>query len=190
MAIFSVSDIVIAATLLVNALALLSTRIHPSSIANVQNRKMSRLSSFARLAQAVSQKAGILGDKNSELNLIDIESQAEREGLLLSSDQSSSSSSSSSSQSLYNIAAAAAAVAANGDSGIDGGVGGGDGSSQSWTSDGDNAGTSLSQSPHLQLQDSVKIRIQKLLFGVRKYSCVLIFWNVIYFILMSFVFNR
>jgi hypothetical protein len=141
MAIFSVSDVVIAATLLINALALLSSRKKVSTTTN-ENRKMTRLSSFARLAQALSQKTG--AGKSSELNL-EIEN-----------------------------AAAAAVSDSPGDSvGGSGGTEGGDADSLV----ADNT-------------DNLRSRIQKLLLGVRKYSCVLIFWNVIYFILMIFVFNR
>ena len=35
----------------------------------------------------------------------------------------------------------------------------------------------------------IMVRLQMLVFGIRKYSCVIVIWNVFYFALMVFVFG-
>lgn len=36
---------------------------------------------------------------------------------------------------------------------------------------------------------TIMVRLQMLVFGIRKYSCVIVIWNVFYFALMVFVFG-
>jgi hypothetical protein len=36
---------------------------------------------------------------------------------------------------------------------------------------------------------SVMVRVRMLVFGIRKFSCVIVIWNFLFFILMVFVFG-
>lgn len=167
MAIFSISDIVISITLVINALALISSRVPTTQnrggrgaadYASDESKRVGGASRFVPSAAQLASRGGIgsrgQGTEGRDSGTGGLNSVAVK---------------TSGSESLLPTGAASLEALSTGES-------------TSITS------TSGSASP---LRDaSFSERLRQLVFGVRKLSCLILFWNVFFSILMILVFER
>lgn len=160
MAIFSVSDVIISATLLINALALLSSRIRALGGASHPKKAVTESSSFLRLAQAASRRANNVDGRSGDA---DVAGDSESDALLSSS-------------ATANTRMDGADTSVNGEHISSAVLGVSEAAAQDAKAEAE--------------QFSVSARLRKLVYGVRRYSCIIVMWNLIFSILMIFVFGR
>jgi len=154
MAIFAVSDIVIAFTLVINALALVSSRFKPADSGMTRSKSGGSTSS---LISSSGEQSGAFGGRSQSLSY-----------------------------------ARLAQLASSRNRGSFGNGAGDDGNSESdnLLSLGTDATVESNDSPSPRDLMSAGERIKRLLYSIRKLSCLILFWNVVFTILMVLVFER